>query len=528
MKKSLLCSLFGLGLLGCDSTYEGPCRTNADCASSAVALCDQTLALTCVSGECVEVCETELDCREDPLEPVDRRDCGGVNPNRFRVCENLRCAPGCLPEGMSGEGFQCPAGQACAADGRCALFAESFEPPMGEVSVSLPILRELCRTGGTDPETCSKWDDLPRAKRNTKSLISYSGLQGCNREQFGAEETCGGPAADGSFYLRLRRVPRSSRAPVFDYTCAACQCCAECRDNEFSNHRGGVCLGVPIPRLDEMCSPDKPACASVCADCATCPPVPVGERQRPTTEESTGLNQCQVVAAARTCPAWLDAENCRSAARAATCAAECPDPEQTPPACDACLKTECAAEDRTYRTCELAEMERGACPECTDIWGPLQDLCDSQGAQACVQGAVFVNRAILDEAEQALVSPVINLQGVAGDLRLSFQYIPFRIGATFFPVADEGPAPQLVQIAFCGGACENEASWIDSGVTLPTEGERNNGLAAGEHAARDWSVYGFDAAIPEALRTATFRFRLLPRLADEAVLGVDNVLVRTK
>lgn len=539
MKKLLLGLLLGLGLTACPGEDEGPCRTNADCALAPANLCDQTLALSCVSGECVELCETDADCREDPLESTDRRECGGVNPNRFRVCADRRCAAGCVPPGMNGEGLACGAGETCAADGRCALFAESFEPPAGETSISLPVLREVCRTEGTDPSSCSKWDDLPRAKRNTASRVSFAGLPNCNREAIGAEDVCAGPAAQGSFFLRLQRVPIASRSALFDFTCAACKCCSDCLDGTLRLDSEPTCLGVSIPEIPRMCvNPSEPACASVCADCSQCPAVPPGEDQRPTTEEETGLNQCQVVAAARICPAWLDSESCRLAARAAACQSVCPNPEETPAPCDQCLRSECADEERTYRACELAQTERLACPGCTDIWGPLQDLCDTQGPMACVQGPVLVNRGNLKESEQAVVSPILNLQGVTGDLRLTFQYIPFKVGPSFYlyssndpedlldPTNAEGVYPQEVRVQFCGGGCESESNWVASGRLLPTVAERNNGLQPGLHAAGDWAVYGFDVSIPDALRTSGFRFRFLPRLADDAVLGVDNVIVR--
>lgn len=527
MKKMLSALLLGLGLAACPGEEAGSCRTNADCARAPANLCDQTLALSCLSGECVELCETDADCREDPLESTERRECGGVNPNRFRVCAERRCAPGCVPEGMSGEGIQCEAGETCAADGRCALFAESFEPPAGQTSISLPVLRELCATGGEDPSTCSKWDDLPRAKRNTASRVSFAGLANCSREAIGAEDTCAGPAAQGSFFLRLQRVPTGARSAFFDYTCAACKCCADCLDGALRLERDATCLGVSIPAVPRMCvDPNEPACGAVCADCAQCPAVPSGPNQRPTTEEATGLNQCQVGAAARQCPAWLESETCRQAARGAACANLCPNPDETPPACDECLRSACADEERSYRACELARTERMACPTCEDIWGPLQDLCDQQGAMACVLGAVSVNRSELTDAEQALVSPVVNLQGLTGDVRLSFQYIPFRIGGPFFPVASEPARPQEVLVQFCGGACEDEANWVDSGRPVPTDSERNNGLQPGLHAAGDWGVHAFEASVPEGVRTSGFRFRLLPRIADDAVLGVDNVILR--
>ncbi|MBI4819818.1 MAG: hypothetical protein HY791_26325 [Deltaproteobacteria bacterium] len=531
---------------GCTSSSDG-CRTTADCAESGSA------GSTCVNGECVRSCALDTDCADVGAD---------------FVCEHRVCVAGCPTQA-------CAAGQECAS-GRCAYFYESFEAERLGGEVSLEILgwnAAACGDGVCSPaEDCA--DDCAGKEhglQNKEALVVYN-RDGCSIED--EEIKCAGTPADGHYYLSIERTPTPPEGTEeFGVTCGACRCCLECRDAarrdpssqrvylesnagsprpscgnnmvetspvcaETDRPAGTICeqcddgntvggdgcspscqrelADCPgVTAVANMCTADvDAACSDICNQCDACPDANAGA-------VGTGLSSCEVDAGSKSCSACLAYETCIGAnpGRPEAC-----EDEQLP--CIACREA-----DRL--TTEV--------PDQPSVWRDARALCDGQSlSERCYATQVARPRSQLTEDEQAVVSPAISLAGVGGEVVLEIQYVAFNIGDTYRQVDQSQPrdqwpvANQEVEVQFCGASCQDPASWKSAAFTsgaparFPSEIEKNNGLYFANQNRTDWRANVREIAIPVELRTAEFKFRFVPRLADGARVGIDAVTVKER
>lgn len=484
-------------------TSEEACKTTADCVAAGFS------TLSCISGVCRRGCTTDEDCSVGGSDEGDACEGGGSTAGPA-VCEAQLCVPGC-PEAP------CAAGETCVR-GRCALAFEGFELPGGADAATLATLG---------------WNGLPKELDNFATLIVESGSPGCSL----GDPRCAGPASEGDRFVTLARVPTSEKGtPSVGFTCRSCACCLEC---QLSPPPSGVARVPECPRdpgvaVALMCPASPPAvCEGVCTDCEACvlaDSARLGER----------LLACETAAARRTCPACsgCDAEGCEGCR-----AASCPDC-RTDPAGTACQECE-------QRSCPSCEPCR-ACVLCSEalecgISDPggaeciaKRGACDAMGRDGCYPTPVHYPRAELTDAEQALVSPEMRLAGVEGEVVLELDHVPFDVGEAYRPGQQGVPAStwstarQEVVIELCAGRCEDPASWRPAELTtgdtasFPPLAQRRNGLSLGRQTSVDWRGGRVRASIPAELFTNTFRFRIVPRLAEDVRVGIDNVLVRRK
>lgn len=482
------------GPLGC-SDPEG-CRTRQDCFDLG-----QT-AFECVGGACVETCLSDAECRGD-------------NAQSTAICERGLCQKGCPTEA-------CGAGETCQ-DGRCSLYFQSFEAAAEGDFVTLETLT---------------WNDLDRELRNRSVQVVWTGPPTCTAAD--RPERCAGPAADGTYYLAIERAPTPATATFeFGPSCGACTCCRACRDPSARAAGQTECFGValPAPGAELMCGDAPAACNDICQQCDQCPAAPPGT-------VGMGLDDCAERAAQRTCPGCPVYDQCVATklAERRTC------PGGNYPACETAPTSQAECDDCVRKECD---PQRPACWACRDYlqlqedfpgdpsrWRDLELACQAQGASGCYSTPINTPRSVLTEDEQAIESPAIGLAGQAGNLVLQFQYIPFNIGTTYRRVLqgqERNTWPlerQEVRVQLCGGGCDATSSWQDASLVsgaaavFPRDDERGNGLQFAEQTRVDWTIDVLQVPIPNELRTAEFRFRLVPRLADGARIGVDRVVIR--
>jgi hypothetical protein len=479
-------------------TTEAACKISQDCVDAGYQ------GLTCLDGRCQKPCRTDAECVPPPLGDDESPMCRAeVVP--AAVCEAQLCVLGC-PDAP------CQAGESCVA-GRCVYFEAGFEiPPGGDVA-------DLGQLG---------WNGLPTALTNRRTKIVFSGLRGCTL----GDETCAGTAGEGVRFLALERQPTQAKGTAAtDLTCRPCACCLACL---FEPE------GDPPPQLSS-CPGDRPSplscpvstptrCDAVCQQCAACPdadPGRIGER----------LTTCEASAAAKTCPACQTCESDKATCRAAMCPSCATEPSGE--ACVDCVDANCRGSQGCLdcQVCTDARQKLITDPGSAETQ-QLVARCDAQGVDGCFETAVSFGRSQLEDAEQATVSPEIDLSGATGQVVLQFEHVPFNVGEVYRPGiqgADPSTWPlaeQAVRVELCGGACETPGSWSMGVLTaggqasLPATNRRRNGLLLGSQTALDWQAGRVEVAIPEALRTARFRFRFVPDIEDAARLGVDHIVVR--
>jgi len=476
--------------VGC-SDPEG-CRTTQDCF-------DQGLGQKqCVNTVCVATCDTDSDCRAD-------------SSMSQAICERGTCAAGCPAEA-------CGDGESCV-DGRCSVYFQSFEiRPVGGFV-------DLAQLG---------WNDITRELRNKAAEIVWKGPPTCTAAD--RPERCAGPAADGEYYLAVERQKTPPTSTLeFGVTCGACACCRACTDSDPLAREGAfatACFGTTLPAVN-MCSATPPAaCTAICDSCEQCPATMAGG-------VGTGLDACAARAAAKTCTGCPPYDQCvlNKVNENRACPGNYPacaaNPPQDSGACRTCLEAECANLRAPCWACRDAAQLKKDFPAQPDRWRDLEMQCETQGPAGCYTTPVNKPRSTLSDDEQALESPAIPLAGIDGNLILQLQYVPFDIRRTYRRVIQGQDAsswpiePQEVEVQLCASACETAASWTKA-ATIPSDAERGNGLQFAAQSSADWRVAVVEVPIPEAMRTATFRFRFVPRMEDDARIGIDRVLIRRK
>ncbi|MCC7381246.1 MAG: hypothetical protein IT384_05415 [Deltaproteobacteria bacterium] len=460
----------------CSGT-TGECQTTQDCA-------DKGTQLVCVNTACVQRCERDLDCR-DPDAPTE---------DNGLVCENRQCIAGCPTT-------SCGGGETCAA-GRCVFYQQSFEAAAGQMIERV----DLAELGFN---RIAKYDGADRVT-NRATVVAYQGASGCD-PRFGDPARCGGFGADGSHYLMVSRQPIPAVSK--DASCGACRCCLECRDAGLRPGGDSLCadFGVAVPSV-AMCFSEPPdECKPICSECDACP-------ARPEGTFGQLLGSCELQASAHLCLPCAD------------------------------YQARCG--DRTDGTCAGL---RDACFACRQ--DPNGTACGNQGRQGCYEVPLHSPRSNMTEDDQAIDSPAISLAGATGDVVLDLSYLPFDMPRCWKRVSLDQPADQwpleaeVLSIQLCAGSCEQGASWVDaelapehqatarkacgtgspiaaSRAVLPREEELENGLGFGQQSGADWTP--LRVVIPEAMRTDSFRFRLHPRLGDNARIGIDRIMIRRR
>lgn len=504
---SSLLAVSTLALWGCpestecpplDVTSETSCSTSQDCIDEGLP------ELSCVGGICRRPCLRDRDC---VLEATD--DCANTTEEQGRViCEAQLCMPGCDGDG------DCPGGQTCA-DGRCVWYAESFEAPGPNEAVSLDGLG---------------FDTVEKDLQNLRTTIAWEGVMGCNL----GDARCAGIAGDGVRFVSLETVATPEKGtPEVDFTCRACACCLACViDPPALEPRIETCGESTVP-IALMCpASTPPVCSNICSACDQC--------QASTRMLGERLLACEERAASRTCSVCP------------TCQAD---------TCASCRTDSCPACQQNLDGDACKTCEANSCPSC----GPCRDCnvcsraldceisdpgsaecianrvdCDAQMEDGCYPTPVNYPRAQLTDLEQSLVSPAIDLSGASGPLTLRFEFVPFNVGEKYRPgiqgtPASEWPeADQEVVVGLCAGDCSNEASWTEAKfldgrrASFPPAGQRGNGLSLGRQGELDWGSGRVEVDVPERFRTAEFRFRFLPRLAQDVRVGIDNILIRSR
>lgn len=500
--------------MGCSEEEEGgcarqvvtsaeSCRISSDCASAG-------LDLSCVNGVCRLPCRTDAECDlVANVSPTDDPECAAsAATTPAAVCEAGLCEVGC-PDEPCGERETC-------FEGRCVVYAEGFEIPEGDRGVDLVSL------GFNDP---------PKELPNNLTKILFAGLEGCTPQ---VDSNCAGPAGQGVRFVILETQPTPPKGQaVTDLTCRACACCLECLAEPPPNPISlNSCPRTPDIPTPISCPIRHPSCDALCAECELCPPA-----DRPGVLNNPLLLACEETAASRrcercdACDAFL--ETCRQD--------ECPVCAGAPAseACRDCVDENCVEDPRCQDCLVCADAQRCArndpgSAQCNQ----LNSACIGQGASGCFNVPTDYLRAQLRDDEQALTSPVIDLSAVDGNVVMQFDYLAFDVGVTYFPGVQGQPpdqwpeVPQNVRVQFCAGACDQEAEWTDAmlvsgGIAaLPFDGQRNNGRLLGDQTVIDWRVGRVTMVVPPGFRTATFRYRLLPALADGALMAVDNILIR--
>jgi hypothetical protein len=386
------------------------------------------------------------------------------------------------------------------------------------------------------------WNDIDRELRNRSSVVVWRGPTTCTPAD--PPDRCAGPAAEGEYFLAIERekTPASSSAE-FGVTCGACRCCLECRDPAQRTAGETGCLGVTFD-ASATCSADVPQeCGAICASCessAACPPTPSGSF-------SMDLPVCLRAAAAHQCAGCAPYDQCVQAKYAEN--RMCPGgnypecstmPPQNQGECNECLAKECASTRNACWACRDADRLQADYPNEPSRWQALRDACTAQGETGCYATPVDLRRSALSDDEQSLESPEISLAGVQGNLQLELQYVPFDVQRVYRRVIQERPRdewplePQEVVVQLCASGCDDGASWTDAELVgggravFPREEQRANGLAFAQQGVPDWRINLAEIAIPETFKTSTFRFRFLPRLEDEARIGVDRISIGSR
>jgi len=514
-------------LSACSSNPDG-CRTTQDCID------EKKGGTQCINGACVLPCVADADCGDRA---------------QGSICEAGACvAPACdADEDPSG----CPGTEVCVV-GRCYVYFETFEPKKAGDAVSLENLPHPYNrvVGATCAGPADCQDGLicspeqrrcVRALRNKATLVVWEGPPTCGPAD--DPDRCAGVAADGHNFVALERqsTPESG-TPEYDVTCGACSCCLKCRDPLQREEGENSCLGVNLPNV-AMCSATPPAeCTNICNSCDSC----VARTQR-AVGFGDGLNMCQAQAAERRCPGCEAYDTCvknkLTDGRACPGGAfpACTTAPQVEADCNACKVKECDNLRSACWNCRDAAQLKRDFPNQPDRWRQLEMDCQAAGNDACLPVAISIQRSALSDDEQSLESPEISLVGIGeGAPVLSFQYMPFDIGFTYRKVIQGQPrqswplVPQQVRVQLCAGSCERSASWVQAKLTngkdaiFPSDDERQNGLQFALQSAGDWRIRHAEVELPEAMRTANFRFRFLPELADDARVGIDRIVIRRK
>lgn len=479
----------------CGKSNEA-CDTTQDCIRRA------DTGTSCINGRCAFPCVDDADCvglsTGNALTNPDlpQRATQGL------VCEAGQCVSGCAAN-VAPE--VCAAGEQCVA-GRCAAYAESFEAtrPGSPVLLETRGFNKVC-FGGVVDDVCV---DL----QNKATRVMWRGEENCSTA--GREEVCAGTAADGQYFVSLERQTTPERPTrALGDSCLPCRCCLACTDPAYRRPGEASCGGATFPDVNSCQATPPAACTAVCAACAACP-------ERPAAQVGTGLSACEARSAPYTC---------------AFCAAEL-----------ACLERSdgdpapCRAEIEACRVCERARQLQEQSPDDPPLWAADKAACDAQGNGGCYQIPVALQRNALTDDEQALTSPAIDLSAATAPLVLELQYVPFDVGDTWRPVLQGQPREtwpsevQRVRVQLCGSDCARPASWVDATgldgapLALPTDEERRNRLQFQLQSPGDWRSGRLVVAIPDALRTSTFHYRLVPRLADGVRVGVDAIRIRRR
>ncbi|MEL7369741.1 MAG: hypothetical protein AAFN74_12565 [Myxococcota bacterium] len=482
-------------------TSDQSCTVAADCAAAG-------LDLTCINGTCRLACRVDSEC--DPTLNADPACEAESSTVTVAICQAGVCEPGCTSNAS------CEDGEVCF-EGRCALYAEGFEPLGNAVGVDLGVLG---------------FNDLPVELNNTRTEVLFQGIEDCIPA---VDRNCSGPAGQGRYFAILETAPTPPKGtPVTGATCRACACCLECLANpppvpaNLNN-----CPSTPDIPTPLMCPVSHPNCNGVCSACDQCDPA-----NRPTVASNPFLVSCEKTAANRRCALCDACDNFLSTCQAQSCPICATEP--TSQACRNCVDTNCLGDPRCVDCLTCADAQNCArsdpgSAECNR----LNDACDAQGAAGCFDVPIDYLRAGLTDLEQALVSPAIDLSSATtGDVVMQFDYVSFDVGVSYFR-GEQGVLPSLwqqvpqnVRVQFCSGNCTSESSWVDAtqvnGVPglFPADAQRNNGRLLGDQTLIDWRTSRLRLSVPSVLRTAQFRYRLLPSLADGARVGVDNILIR--
>lgn len=507
--RSVFFSLLLVSALGCPEEEE--CVTTEDCSEKGLTL------QRCVNSACVRVCERDGDCTSAPQFCEDGdAECAAEQAaasEAVLVCEALLCIQGC-PTAPCGAGEQC-------IDGRCALFSESFEPAQPGQGVTLESLG---------------WNSIARGLRNTRAKIVFSGVPGCGLEA--PPEVCAGPSADGEHYLLVQREPIPARGQlVFGVTCAACRCCLECRDPTVRTSTTSKCPGVINADVRKCSATAPPPCEAICTACDGCMAAPMDR-------VGDNLTACELPAARKICSSCAAHDACVASKLGENRACpggnypECATPPTTDGECNECLTKECKATGEPCFACRDAQTGKEQFPEEPELWRDALMTCTAQGDDGCWASPVEVLRSALSEDEQSLESPPIDLTVATGPLVLQFEYTPFNVGDTYRRVIQGQPSstwpnePQEVVIELCAADCANAASWSEAALingdraAIPDAEQRGNGLQYAGQATSDWALNLREVTIPDSMRTATFQFRFVPKLADSVQVGIDEVQIR--
>jgi hypothetical protein len=478
------------------ATSNETCDTTQDCIRRG------DTGASCINGRCAFPCITDQDCGL-------LASGGGsalTNPDlpqratQGLVCEAGQCVSGCAAN-VAPE--VCAAGEQCVA-GRCAAYAEGFEA----ARVGAPVLLEARGFNGV----CfgGEVDGVCVDLENKATRVMWKGQVGCSTA--GREEVCAGAAADGEYFVSLERQITPERPTrALGESCVPCRCCLACVDPTYRRAGETGCGGATYPRISS-CQATPPAeCAAVCEACTRCP-------ERPAAEVGVGLTSCEARVAPYTC---------------GPCAAERACLERNPTA-----PGMCNLETNACQICEVARQLQDQSPDDPPLWAAQRAACDSQGNDGYYKVPVALQRNALTDDEQALTSPAIDLSAATAPLVLEFQYVPFDVGETWRPVLQGQPRqtwptePQRVRVQVCAADCARPSSWVDATgvdgapIAVPTDEERRNRLQFQLQSPGDWRSGRLVVAIPDALRTSTFRYRLVPRLADGVRVGVDAIRIR--
>ncbi|MEL6186986.1 MAG: hypothetical protein AAFU79_20360, partial [Myxococcota bacterium] len=449
---------------------DSECQTTDDCVQAGFT------TLRCVNRICALPCVSDSDCVLSATQECIAEQ--GTPP--AAVCERRTCRPAC-PE------TPCANDETCHL-GRCVLAVEDFEIRPGEVVGSFE------RFG---------WNALATEIENKRTLLVTRGNLGCSL----GDDNCAGPPASGEAFAVLGTQETTEKGTAeFGLTCRPCACCLECVTSPYPDEASAmgcpISPDVPAPLMCPAVVP--PTCSAVCTACEMCP---AAGAERVTEN----LVACEATAAAKTCPADLacDAPACR-ACWEGPCGASCADIFDD--ACRACEQASCPTCGRCRRrdVCrEARTCERITPEEC----GALRTECDALEGDGCYPTPIRYPRSQLRALEQSLVSPEIDLAGVSGALVLSFAYVPFSVGESYFESEQGVPAsmwqrqPQELVVELCGGGCELESNWqlgeqaAGGAASVPPESRRNNGLSLGKQSEVDWRSGRVEVLIPDGLRT---------------------------
>lgn len=478
---------------------DNECKTTEDCVDAGFS------TLRCVNQVCALPCDSDVQCR---LAPRDECPNDGAPPKA--VCQDRVCQLACTEDSCGG-GEQCH-------QGRCVVAFEDFEKRPDETVSSFE------RFG---------WNALPTELRNRRNRVVFTSTRAINCSL--GDDDCPGVAASGTQFAVLGTEPTSEKGrPTTGPTCRPCACCLECTVNPYPSDPT-IADRCPVGDLPAplMCMAPAATCATVCDACAQCPDA--------TDRSPAGLASCEAVAAAKTCPACpaCDALSCRDC-RNTTCGSACADLDSE--ACRMCEAASCPAcsDCRACDVCGEATNCERVDPSAARCRAKRLE-CDALGNDGCYTTATRYDRSELTPGEQALVSPEVDLSGRAGEVVISFAYVPFGVGETYFESKQGIPAgmwqnrPQEVVVELCGERCEEASSWqagtlrgSGEAVSIPSQGRRNNGLSLGKQSEVDWRSGRLEVLVPEALRTATFRYRFLPRLGRESAVGIDDIRLEVR